>query len=78
MKSKKILLIGRVLPWVTHMRPYTKASEAEPRIKLSLKLTDLLCNLGKSPLKITNKLPDSQLSKDAPSSKHPIVPQLIT
>ena len=43
------------------------------QIKLSPKLTEPLCNLGKSPLIINNKLPDSQLSKDAHSSKHPIV-----
>ena len=32
----------------------------------------------KSPLVITNKLPDSQLGKDAHSSKHTIAPQPIT
>ena len=32
----------------------------------------------KSPLVITNKLPDSQLGKDAHSSKHTIAPQQIT
>ena len=43
-----------------------------------LKLTEPLCNLAKSPLIISNKLPDSQLSKDAHSSKYPIASQPIT
>ena len=56
----------------------TKATEAEPRTKDISEADKPRCNLAQSPLIITNKLPDSQLGKDAHSSRHTIAPQPIT
>ena len=56
----------------------TNATEAEPRTKDTSKADKPLPNLAQSPLIIANKLPDSQLGKDAHSSKYPIVPQPTT
>lgn len=55
-------------------RPRTKATESEPRSKVTFKLAEPLCNCCQKPLMITSKLPDSQLGKDAHSSEQPTVP----
>ena len=55
-----------------------RPQKRSPESRSPLKLTEPLCKLAKSPLIITDKLPDSQLGKDAHSSKHPIAPQPIT
>ena len=56
------------------MEPYTKVTGVRSctRGQQQSQLTEPLCNLAKSPLIITNKLPDPRLGKDAHSSAHPI------
>ena len=55
-----------------------RSPEAEPRTKVTQKLTWPLCYHCQKPLITTNKFFDSILGKGAHSSKHPIAPQPIT
>ena len=64
-------------PQITDARPCTKAMEVQPRTKDTSEV-EPLCKHCQKPLIITNKLLDSQLDKDAHSSKHPKAPQPTT
>ena len=64
-----------VVTVATTVESCPKATRVSPEPRSPLKVIEPLCNhCQKPPLIITNKLPDSQLGKDAHSSKHPIVP----